>query len=77
MKLQQYIKTVFATMVFAGALYAQAPFEEDVSPEYKCEQQYNSCQEKCDNAADGSELCYQACEAAYTKCLSLANGESQ
>lgn len=60
-------KTLIAALLFSVPLYA-----DDVDPAAKCEETYNSCVTKCDTAEDGSETCYSDCDAAYEKCLTLA-----
>ncbi len=73
------MKTKFLTMLMSTTVFSLMLAAEDVDPASKCETSYNSCVEKCDMAADGSETCYRNCDRTYEKCLSptLDNNTSQ
>ncbi|MGB5966466.1 MAG: hypothetical protein WBF77_02880 [Sulfurimonadaceae bacterium] len=63
----QIFKTLMVTVFFLTPLIA-----EEIDAASKCEETYNGCLLKCDAAEDGSETCYSDCDAAYEKCLTLA-----
>lgn len=66
------MKTVLLSAL-ALTLFISTPLlADDTDPASKCEEAYNSCVAKCDTAEDGSETCYSTCDAAYEKCLTLA-----
>ncbi len=66
------MKTKFLTTLMATLLFSVSLCADDIDPASKCEESYNSCVAKCDTAEDGSETCYSDCDAAYEKCLTLA-----
>ena len=56
-----------------GSLLLLSPLAaEEVDAATKCDQAYETCQEKCEQTEDGSEKCYEACDAVYDVCLSEA-----
>jgi hypothetical protein len=67
MNFMQILKPLMLTVLFLTPLVA-----EEIDPASKCEETYNACLAKCDAAEDGSETCYSDCDAAYEKCLILA-----
>ena len=71
------MKTKILIPLIAAMLFSMPLCADDVDPAAKCEETYNSCVTKCDTASDGSETCYSDCDAAYEKCLTLAQENSE
>lgn len=72
MKATRLLKPLVFSVLLSAPLAA-----EEIDAAAKCDQTYESCIEKCDNAADGSSQCYEKCQEAYDKCLLLAQEQQQ
>ncbi|WP_345975376.1 hypothetical protein [Sulfurimonas sp. HSL3-7] len=72
MKAVQLLKTLIFLILLSAPLAA-----EELDAAAKCDQAYEACVEKCDNAADGSSQCYEQCQEAYDKCLLLAQEQPE
>lgn len=41
--------------------------------EVACDDNYNACIQKCNDAENAPETCFEACDTAYNKCLDASN----
>jgi hypothetical protein len=65
------------TVVFLAVAPLVAEEEEGVNPAIACDEKYDVCMDKCPEAPEGADKCYQTCDTAYEACLSQAENTPQ
>jgi len=68
----RFLKALAAVSFVLASLAA-----EELDAFAKCDQAHDACVIKCDNADENASNCYEACEAAYDKCLTTAQEQEQ
>jgi len=65
------LKSLVKSMMVAALVLTPLAAEE-VDKAAQCDQSYETCLKKCDEAENASEMCYETCDKTYESCLQSA-----
>lgn len=66
MRMKRFLTLLLISLLAMAPLSAE---EENTPAAAVCDNKYDACMDKCPDAPEGADKCYQACDAEYEACL--------
>ncbi len=70
MQMKYFLSLLAVAMLFSAPVSAE---EESYQPAV-CDEKYDQCMDKCAEAPEDADKCYQACDTEYETCLEKQHG---